>query len=486
MGCAVGRLPAHGKDFDMYNLGVRSRIGTIPGARLNFSLSYGILTPYATERMAVPMTHISRRLAGGLAAALLLAALGGCGGVPAPDSSAPSVPPATTTTTAAPTTTTPVPPEREEVAALLTEGRVATVYRATWNSIFGRLQENGFLQESLTGRYKGEYVRSVGAFAILAVEAGETAAAGRALRFVTDTVRQKILPYLPFTIAADGTVRQEDELDGRAHFVLGWAQYIAAAGEDGFYGETYDLMKREADAFCSDTYFNRELSLMRNRRLTHSRMRNGTDYPDAYDLLTNSFVLAALEELAAVAERRGQAADTARWRETAAALRTGLRQQLTHTADGNPVFWELRYQNGGRYTPEQGVSWICLTPFADRIDAAIWENTVAYTRQRLWQTAPTGGYLAVECAADGTVKNRILGKSVGWDLAAAARQEDYAHALESLRFLEKYHTSDIYMEWMTPAGSSWKLVDCGNGEQAIWFLWGVGRLRQSVGLAAHP
>lgn len=432
------------------------------------------------------MTHISRRLAGWLAVALLLAALGGCGGAPAPDSSAPSAPPATTTTTAAPTTTTPVPPAREEVAALLTGGRVATVYRATWNSIFGRLQENGFLQESLTGRYKGEYVRSVGAFAILAVETGETAAAGRALRFVTDTVRQKNLPYLPFTIAADGTVRQEDELDGRAHFVLGWAQYIAAAGDDGFYGETYDLMKREADAFCSDTYFNRELSLMRNRRLTHSRMRNGTDYPDAYDLLTNSFVLAALEELAAVAERRGQAADTVRWRETAAALRTGLRQQLTHTADGNPVFWELRYQDGGRYTPEQGVSWICLTPFADRIDAAIWENTVAYTRQRLWQTAPTGGYLAVECAADGTVKNRILGKSVGLDLAAAARQEDYAHALESLRFLEKYHTRDIYMEWMTPAGSSWKLVDCGNGEQAIWFLWGVGRLRQSVGLAAHP
>ena len=432
------------------------------------------------------MSSIVRQITGLLAAALLLTALGGCGGAPAPDSSVPSAPPTTTTTTAAPTTTTPVDPERDEVAALLTEGRVATIYRTTWSSIFGRLQENGFLQESLTGRYKGEYVRSIGAFAVLAVEAGETTAAGRALRFVTDTVRQKDLPYLPFTIAADGTVRQEDELDGRAHFVLGWAQYIAAAQDSAFYSDTYDLIKREADAFCSDTYFNRELSLMRNRRLTHSRMRNGTDYPDAYDLLTNSFVLAALEELAAVAEHRGQAADALPWRETAAALRTGLRQQLTHTADDRTVFWELRYQDGGQYTPEQGVSWICLTPFADRIDTAIWENTVAYTRQRLWQTAPAGGYPAVECAADGTVKNRILGKSVGWDLAAAARQGDYAHALESLRFLEQYHTSDIYMEWMTPAGSGWRLVDCGNGEQAIWFLWGIARLRQSVGLAAQP
>lgn len=436
------------------------------------------------------MPCIGRRWMGLLLAALLSVALVGCGGAPASDFSAVSVPDVSTATTPAPPTTTttapPVPAERDEVAALLTEGRVATVYRATWNSIFGRLQANGFLQESLTGRYKGEYVRSVGAFAILAVEAGETAAAGKALRFVTDTVRQKELPYLPFTITADGTVRQEDELDGRAHFVLGWAQYIAAAGDDSFYGETYDLMKREADAFCSDTYFNPELSLMRNRRLTHSRMRNGTDYPDAYDLLTNSFVLAALEGLAAVTESRGQATDAVRWRETAAALRAGLRQQLTHTVDGASVFWELRYQDSGRYTPEQGVSWICLTPFANRIDAAIWENTVKYTRQRLWQTAPTGGYLAVECAADGTVKNRILGKSVGWDLAAAAQQGDYVHALESLRFLEEYHTNDVYMEWMTPAGNGWKLVDCGNGEQAIWFLWGVGRLRQSVGLAIHP
>ena len=437
-----------------------------------------------------------RRLAAALTAGLLAVTLFGCGTTASPASSAVSTPASTTTTTtsaattttsaATTTTTAPRPAGQAQVTALLSEGRVATIYRTTWNSIFGRLQDSGFLQESLTGRYKGEYVRSIGAFAILAVETGETAAAGKALRFVTDTVRRQNLPYLPFTIAADGTVRQEDELDGRAHFVLGWAQYIAAAGDGSFFDETYDLMKREADAFCSDTYFNRELSLMRNRRLTHSRMRNGTDYPDAYDLLTNSFVLAALEQLSDVAERRNRAEDAALWRETAAALRSGLRQQLTHTVDGKSVFWELRYQDGGRYTPEQGVSWICLTPFADRIDAALWESTVAYTRQRLWKSAPVGGYLAVECAADGTVKNRILGKSVGWDLAAAARQGDYAHALESLQFLTQYHTNDVYMEWMTPAGNGWKLTDCGNGEQAIWFLWGIARLRQSVGLPARP
>ena len=434
------------------------------------------------------------RIAAGLLAGLLLITGCGCGRTPDSASSASSVPdPHTTATTATTATTTTattaaasVPTHREQVTTLLSAGRVADIYRETWNSIFGRLQANGFFQESLTGRYRGEYIRSIGAFAVLAVETGETAAAGKALKLVTDTMSRKNLPYLPFTLTADGTVRQEDELDGRAHFVLGWAQYIAAAKDSAYFAESYGLMKREADAFCSDAYFNAALKLMRNPRLTHTRVRGGSDYHNAYDLLTNSFVLAALEELAAVADTYGRSADGTLWRETAAALRTGLTQNLARTTGGRTVFRELLYHDGGQYTPEDGVSWICLTPFADRIDPDIWENTVAYTRQKLWKTAPKGGYLSVECAADGTVRNRILGKSVGWDLAAAARERDYAHALESLQFLVEYHTASLYMEWMVPAGNGWKLIDCGNGEQAIWFLWGLSRLRQSVGLPAKP
>ena len=161
-----------------------------------------------------------RRLAAALTAGLLAVTLFGCGTTASPASSAVSTPASTTTTTtfaattttsaATTTTTAPRPAEQAQVTALLSEGRVATIYRTTWNSIFGRLQDSGFLQESLTGRYKGEYVRSIGAFAILAVETGETAAAGKTLRFVTDTVRRQNLPYLPFTIAADGTVRSEE------------------------------------------------------------------------------------------------------------------------------------------------------------------------------------------------------------------------------------------------------------------------------------
>ncbi len=389
---------------------------------------------------------------------------------------------ATTTTT----TATTVSAGQAQVKALLQSGRVAQIYRSTWDSVFGRLQKNGFLQESLTGRYKGEYVRSIGAFAILAVEAGETDAAGRALRFVTDLMEQKNLPYLPFTITADGAVRQEDEPDGRAHFLLGWARYIAASGDSAYFAQSWPRMKREMEALCGDEYIDPQKKLLRNRRLTHSRMRNGTDYPDALDLLSNSFLLAALEELAPLAERYKDTATAATARTTATLLREGLQENLTRTVNGKTVYRELLYYDGGKYTPENGVSWICLAPFANRLDGEIWKNTVEYTRQRLWRATDAGGYLAVECTANGTVKNRILGKSVGWDLAAAADSGDYTHILEALKFLEKYHTGNIYMEWMTPLSGGWRLVDCGNGEQAIWFLWGVLQVRKSLGLSAAP
>ena len=118
---------------------------------------------------------------------------------------------ATTATTAATTAASPT------VKQLLTTGHVAEIYRTSYQSLFGRIQQNGFLQESLTGTYRGEYVRSIGALSVLAHMVGETEKAGRALRFVTDVMQVKNLPLVPFTISADGkTVKTADELDGRA------------------------------------------------------------------------------------------------------------------------------------------------------------------------------------------------------------------------------------------------------------------------------
>lgn len=438
-----------------------------------------------------------KRMFASLLAVLMLA---GCTAAPADSFSAmPTTSVATTTTvvttTQAATTTTKItttaaPAARDQVYALLSDSHVADIYADSYESIFGRLSSNGFLQESLTGMYKGEYVRSIGAFAILVDKVGETEAAGKALRFVTDVMQKKDLSYLPFTISADGnTVRTEDELDGRAHFVLGWALYIQKSGDTAYFDETYALMKREVDAFCSDTYFYEEFGLVRNRRFTHTRMRNSEDYHDVFDLLTNTFTASALEQMIAVAKANGKTADTALWQDTLAKIKVGIFENLTREVNGKTVYLEQRYYDNGKGTAENGVSWVCFSPFAtgySGLDTQILQDTASYVRSVLWKDAGTGGYLAVESSASGTVKNWILGKSVGWDIAAACEAGDMSHVLDALQFLNTYHNGTIYMEKMKPSGNTWNTVDPGNGEQVIWFLYGMATLRESMGLSAKP
>lgn len=421
----------------------------------------------------------------------------GCAAPTTPLSESPVITTVTTTTattTAVTTTastkattvgTTKAPSAQEQVRALLTDSHVADIYKDSYKSIFGRIRDTGFMKESLTGMYQGEYIRSIGALAILADKVGEQEAAKKTLKFVTDVMKKKGLAYVPFTISADGnTVRTDDELDGRAHFVLGWALYVLKSNDTAYFEDTYTLMKREADAFCSSNYFYEDLGLVRNRRFTHTRIWNGKDYHDAFDLLTNTFTAQALEKMVAVAKAKGHGEDAVKWEDTLKKLQTGIEKNLTHTVDGKKVYLELIQYNGGQYVKETGMSWVCISPFASgyQQNLTVAQNTAALARKRLWKTTPSGGYLAVECSASGSVKNWILGKSVGWDLTAACKAGDMSHILKTLQFLNTYHTGTVYMEKMQPANSGWKTIDPGNAEQVIWFLYGYATLRQQMGL----
>ena len=406
---------------------------------------------------------------------------------------------ATTVTTAAASTaptTTAAKTDRERVAEMLRSGKIAKIYKATYESIFSRVGESGYFQESVTGRYKGEYVRSIGALVKLALETGRKDAAARALKFVTDTMSLNGLDYFPFTISADKkTVRKEDEPDGRAHFVLGWALYALQCDDAAYEGATYGMVAAELDKLLAQPYFYGEgdtpaMDLVFNRRFTHTRMKNASDYWQSFDLLTNCFVAAAAENMIAVAAARGDAAAATRWQEKLDKLAVGINERMVHTVDGKRIYLELYTVENGKAVPEKGYSWVCLSPAAagwSGTDVQVLTDTAQAMYQKLWKTTKNGGYLAVECAANGTVKNWILGKSVGWDIETARLAGDYGHILDWFLFLEKNHTgSDIYMETMKPSGSSWKLGDCGNGEQCIWFIWALARLRSELGLPAQP
>ncbi len=411
-------------------------------------------------------------------------------------SSTEKAPLSTVTTSPGTTAATQAPDDRERVRAQLAQGKIAALYKTTYDSLFSRLNADGYFQESVTGRYKGEYVRSIGALVKLALEAGDVEAAQRALRFVTDTVTQHGLAYFPFTISADKkTVRREDELDGRAHFVLGWALTARQAGPSAYEDETYAMVAREMDAIFAPAYQCTDSSspaagLLFNNRFTHTRMKNGEDYWHCYDTLTNHFAAAAAENMIAVAERRGDLEHAVAWRKQLDALAQGIRRGLTRTVDGRTVYRELLNRTGDGVEAEDGVSWVCLSPVAAEwsgLDPEIMANTAQYVHRVLWKETDTGGYLACEATASGAVsKDWILGKSVGWDIDAARLRGDWAHIREWFDFLEANHTGNLFMEKMKKSGGKWKVEDAGNGEQCIWFVWALARLRKELGLPVKP
>ena len=399
---------------------------------------------------------------------------------------------ASANTSAATVATQPADP-RASVRAALTSGKIAALYKTTLDSLFSRVNADGYLQESVTGRYKGEYVRSIGALVRLALEVGQEEAAARALRFVTDVVKRHGLPYLPFTISADGkTVRREDEIDGRAHFVLGWALYALHGARTAYEDDTYALMAREMDAFFSDQYFDESVApaggLVRNRRFTHTRDNSRAGYWDCYDLLTNHFVAAAAEQMIAVARRRGDVAAADRWTVQLAQLAEGIRTGLTRQSGGVTVYREMLVPTSTGVTAENRMSWVCLSPPAadwSGMDAAVMANTERAAAQALRRRSADGTwYLAVEQTGEGKVKDWVLGKAVGWDIDAARAAGNWTRIAEWFAFLEGNHASSLYMETMKKSTGKWTLGDCGNAEQCIWFVWAIARLRAELGMAA--
>lgn len=469
-----------------------------------------------------PGRRVRTLLSAALALCLLCALPEGCASIPPASSTAeatsvsaavttnasttaPTAAPATNSTTAAaaftvtaaPTTApaaasaTQAADARSMVRAALISGKVAELYDTTLASLFSRVNADGYLQESVTGRYKGEYVRSVGALVRLALEAGQEQAAGRALRFVTDTVKRHSLPCLPFTISADGkTVRREDELDGRAHFVLGWALYALRGERTAYEDDTYALMAREVDAFFSDQYFDKSAApsggLVRNRRFTHTRDNSRAGYWDCYDLLTNHFTAAAAEQMIAVARRRGDTAAADRWTARLAELAEGIRTGLTRESGGVTVYREMLVPSSSGVTAENRMSWVCLSPPAagwSGMNEAVMANTERAAAQALRRRSADGSwYLAVEQTGEGRVKDWVLGKAVGWDIDAARAAGNWSRIADWFAFLEGNHAGSLYMETMKKSAGKWVLGDCGNAEQCIWFVWALARLRAELGL----
>jgi hypothetical protein len=402
---------------------------------------------------------------------------------------------------------------KAKVREMLSSPSMEGLYARTYWSLKQRKQNDGFLPESLTGAYPGMFPRTVGAYALLMIETRQYEAAAQSLDCVLTALRQTGYTRVPRVIGKrDSTYYIEDDesqIDGQAHLILGWARLALARGRTPFEDRTWkqvsDLLSSGTDRpYLQYGQFPSQNGLVRNVALEHSREGR---YWDTWDLLTQSFMGAALHDMVLVAKRRGETEAAAVWQKRLDVLSGGIMKSLTTERDGQETYLEMRLPNSAAGVPYLGMGWVVLSPLAAgwTPDAHVLSNTVSAlertnlktTHGQVWM--PTDGY------ADGTFSNEIIGKGQAWELEYARTHEEWLRALQILNLIGTVNTPSLYMEgaWLEDShyhlsqrlshsdlprleDTTWKVKDAGNAEQDTWFCWEMSRLRQQFALPPEP
>ena len=289
----------------------------------------------------------------------------------------------------------------------------------------------------------------------------------------------------------------EDQIDGQAHVIMSWARLALRRGPTPFETRTYTdvakLMDRTSDwPYLTPYYPNSPLftvatGLVRNVCFEHSR--DGRFW-DTFDILTQSFVCAALTDMTRVAESRHDAVRAARWRNRLNALQAAIRARMTRELDGQTVYLEMRLPDGGGGVPFGGLGWVNLAPVAaqwEGVDRDILASTVAAYRKRALFTAGGLTAIATDWWPDRPLDKTVIGKGVGWEMVYSLDHGEWDRICQWLDFVAAVNTQPIYMESCgLGADGKWYVGDPGNGEQCSWWCWGMARVRKAVGLTPAP
>ncbi|MDJ1480628.1 hypothetical protein QNI16_09040 [Cytophagaceae bacterium YF14B1] len=389
------------------------------------------------------------------------------------------------------------------------------LYAHTYYSLLDRMGKDGFLPESLTGAYEGMYCRTVGALVPLLIETGRFQEAEATISCVLKATQENELERIPHVIVLKdqkySILSDEPQIDGQAHVILAWAKLALKRGHTDFEDKTWQLIKTLTNRTCdrqnlSSGWWSTETGLVRNIALEHSR--DGRRW-DAWDLLTQSFVGAALKEMTAVAQRRGDATLAAYWQKRLNVLQDGIRKNLTTVRDRDTTYLEMRLPDGNGGIPYLGMGWVTLSPVAaqwEGMDHTILQNTVKAMQRTMMKTTNGLTWMPTDSYPDGRVSNEIIGKGIAWEIEFARSEKDFNRIQQLLQLIKEVNASQpIYMEggWLQatgykPAdkltdqdikslkGAAWKIKDAGNGEQTAWWCWAMARLRKEAGLPVEP
>lgn len=392
----------------------------------------------------------------------------------------------------------------DRLKQLLTDPVQERLLVDNYENLAARVQENGYLPESLTGAYGGMFPRTIGGWAKLFSCTERLDLIEKVLSYCFRAMDQFEMHTVPHVIGkenADGTILRVDtvdQIDGQAHVVLAWAMLaLRRPKNDAFIRGTCDRVMGLMDRSTSGAYlcseekhiarWRIEPGLVLNTHLEHSRDHQ---YWHAYDILTQSFICAALEKMCLVAADKGHKARGERWRKRLEILEKNIAVNLVRRVEEKTIYAEMLLPTGRAPEMFEGISWLNLAPVAagwSGVDKNILRNTIDLWFDRgqiVWKDLriPASDWLPGERG------DMVITKVLGWHLLYSVQQGCYDRAADTLDFLARVNSDRLYSEAFRydNATESWKLCDPGNGEQTVWLCWSMTETRKLLGLSPLP
>lgn len=358
------------------------------------------------------------------------------------------------------------------------------LYQATYQSMAGRVEEDGYANTSLTGTYGGMFCRDTAAHALCHTRLGDYELAYKLLQYTFNYHKQHGFDFVIHVM--DKSHRQPDmkkQSDATFLLLYAWVEFAKNAPKTpeiiAFLEDSYSLVKTFANHYLDNGDLSPAYGLIFNESLEHSR---DVSYFQCYDLLTNVCASQALHDLSLYVKETNPA-HSEKWETAAATIVKGIHNFLVATVDGKKFYAELigTSQKALDQNPNasilhiRGFSWVNIAPMSldwYAADPEILENT----HQLYMQYADCeyyGKYKMPACYTEfettlgpETGGHYVLGKALAWEVLYCKKmgKKDRIQAITT--FIEE-NSTDLYREtWEYQGGGS----DSGNQEQAAWLL----------------
>ena len=361
------------------------------------------------------------------------------------------------------------------------------LYDATYQSMAGRVEEDGYANTSLTGTYGGMFCRDTAAHILCHTRLGDYDLAFKMLRYTFDYHKQHNFDFVIHVM--DKSHRQPDmkkQSDATFLLLYAWVAFAKAAPKTdevtAFLADSYPLVCTFANHYLDGWEFNPAYGLIFNESLEHSRDRS---YFQCYDMLTNVCASQAFHDLSAYVKETDPA-HAKKWGNAADTIAKGIHNFLVPTVDGKKFYGELigTSQKNLDKNPNasilhiRGFSWVNIAAMSVdwyAADPEILENT----HQLYMQYADClyyDKYKMPDCytefettLAPAQSGHYVLGKALAWEMLYCHKTGKNDRIRDIMTFIED-RSSEIYMETYEYTGGG---SDGGNQEQAAWLLYAI-------------